>query len=111
MTESLPRPLDELDATIAHRAAQPGEPSYTRTLLDGGVDAINAKITEEAAEVVEAATEAGDAGRDHLVRESADLVYHLLVLLRSRDCGLADVEAELARRAGVSGLQEKASRR
>jgi phosphoribosyl-ATP pyrophosphohydrolase len=105
------RPLDDLDETIARRAADgAGDTSYTARLLSGGADAINAKITEEAAEVVEAALEPGDEGRDHLVREAADLVYHLLILLRHRDCRLADVEAELARRAGTSGLEEKASR-
>ena len=69
-----------------------------------------AKIEEEAAEVVEAAGEPGDAGRDHTVREAADVLYHLLVLLAFRDIPLAAVEAELARRFGISGLDEKAAR-
>ena len=104
------RALDELDRTIAARAAQPASVSYTNQLLAGGIAAIGAKIVEEAAEVVAAAGETGDSGRDHLIAEAGDLLYHLLVLLRSRDCSLADVEAELARRAGVSGLTEKALR-
>lgn len=111
------RPLDKLERTIAARAAKPHEKSYTSQLLTGGVQRIGAKIIEEAAEVVEAAGEAasaaGESGapaRQHFIHEVADLLYHLLVLMRARDCTLSDVESELARRFGVSGLKEKASR-
>lgn len=72
--------------------------------------AIGKKIVEEAAEVVEAAAELGEPGHHHLTHEAADLVYHLLVLLAWRGVGLEEVEAELARRFGISGLDEKASR-
>ena len=75
------------------------------------METIGAKIVEEAIEVVEAAGEPGEAGREHFIREVGDLVYHLLVLMRQRNCSLADLEAELARRFGVSGLEEKASRK
>jgi phosphoribosyl-ATP pyrophosphohydrolase len=95
---------------IADRKANPSASSYTSALLAGGVAGIGAKVTEEAAEVVEAAGEPGETGREHLVREAADLLYHLLVLLALRETGLAEVELELARRFGVSGLEEKASR-
>ena len=105
------RPLDELERTIADRAANPSEKSYTSKLLAGGVEKIGEKIVEESMEVVEAAGEPGDAGREHFIREVSDLVYHLMVLLRQRNCSLADVEAELNRRFGVSGLDEKASRK
>jgi phosphoribosyl-ATP pyrophosphohydrolase len=105
------RPLDELEQTIADRAANPSEKSYTSKLLAGGVEAIAKKIVEESMEVVEAASEAGDAGREHFIREVGDLVYHLMVLLRQRNCSLAEVEAELHRRFGVSGLEEKAGRK
>jgi phosphoribosyl-ATP pyrophosphohydrolase len=105
------RSLDELERTIADRAANPNEKSYTSKLLAGGVDAIGAKIVEEAAEVVEAAGESGEAGREHFVREVGDLVYHLLVLMRHKNTALADVDAELGRRFGVSGLEEKAARK
>lgn len=105
------RPLDELERTIADRAAKPSEKSYTSKLLAGGVEVIGAKIVEESMEVVEAASEPGDTGREHFIREVGDLVYHLMVLLRQRNCSLADVEAELNRRFGVSGLDEKASRK
>jgi phosphoribosyl-ATP pyrophosphohydrolase len=105
------QPLDKLERTIADRAANPREKSYTSQLLAGGVEAIGAKIVEEAAEAVEAAGESGQKGRDHFVREVGDLVYHLLVMLRLKDVSLADVEAELARRFGVSGIEEKAARK
>jgi phosphoribosyl-ATP pyrophosphohydrolase len=105
------RPLDELEETIAARAANPSSGSYTSQLLTGGVERIGAKVREEAAEVVEAAGEAGDSGREHFLREVGDLVYHVLVMMRLRNCTLADLEAELARRFGVSGLEEKAQRR
>lgn len=72
---------------------------------------IGGKIIEEAAEVVEAAAEAGKKGREHFIREVGDLVYHLLVLMQHRKCTLADIETELARRFGVSGLVEKAARK
>ena len=102
--------LYELMAVIRRRRDEPSANSYTCRLLKGGVPKIGGKVTEEAAETIEAAGEPGDAGREHLVREAADLVYHLLVLLASRHAELADVEAELARRFGISGLEEKAAR-
>lgn len=103
--------LARLMSTIEDRKARPSEKSYTSKLFSGGLPAIGAKITEEAGETVEAAGEAGEEGRRHLVREAADLMYHLLVLLAHRDATLADVENELARRFGISGLEEKASRK
>jgi phosphoribosyl-ATP pyrophosphohydrolase len=99
-----------LMAVIEDRKAHPSQTSYTTSLLAGGVVKIGAKIAEEAAEVVAAAAEPGDAGRTHTIAEAADLIYHLFVLLGYRDIGLGDVEAELARRFGVSGLDEKAAR-
>lgn len=103
--------IDRVISVIAERKAlAPGERSYVRKLLDGGVSAIGAKIHEEASEVVEAAAEPGDAGRTHLVHELADLVFHTLVLMGARDVAWTEVEAELARRFGTSGIDEKAAR-
>jgi phosphoribosyl-ATP pyrophosphohydrolase len=102
--------LARLMAVIEDRKANPSEKSYTNGLLAGGVGKIGAKIVEEAAEVVAAAAEPGPAGRSHTIHEAADLVYHLFVLLGCRDISLPEVEAELARRFGISGLDEKASR-
>lgn len=112
------RPLDQLEETIRQRAQQlaeasgddSGKKSYTTKLLAGGAAKIGPKVTEEAAELVEAATEPGDAGREHFIYEAGDLLYHTMVLLRWRGVELAEVEAELARRFGTSGLAEKASR-
>jgi len=107
-TESI---LARLMGVIEARRDNPSERSYTNKLLTGGVDAIGAKITEEAAEVIEAAAEAGEEGREHLVREAADLIYHLFVMLGFREIKLAEVEAELARRFGISGIDEKEARK
>lgn len=104
------RPLDQLEATIRSRQANPEEKSYTAKLLAGGIPKIGKKILEEAAELVEAAGEPAEEGRQHTIYEAGDLLYHTLVLLASRGVQLAEVEAELARRFGVSGLEEKASR-
>jgi phosphoribosyl-ATP pyrophosphohydrolase len=105
------RPLDQLEQTIAARkAAGAKAESYTARLLAGGVAKIGPKVAEEAAEVVEAAAEPGEDGRLHTVCEAGDLVYHLLVLLAAREITFSEVEAELARRFGMSGLEEKASR-
>jgi phosphoribosyl-ATP pyrophosphohydrolase len=105
------RPLDQLEETIRQRQlAGEADKSYTAKLLAGGVAKIGPKVTEEAAEVVEAAAEPDEAGREHTIREAADVIYHLMVLLAVRGVKLDEVEAELARRFGMSGLEEKASR-
>lgn len=102
--------LAALMAVVADRKANPPAKSYTTALFQGGVPKIGAKVTEEAAEVVEAAGEPGEEGRQHTIREAADVIYHLFVLLAARDIELAEVTTELARRFGTSGLDEKASR-
>jgi len=99
--------IHDLASTIDARAASGGEASYTRKLLDRGAEYCAKKLGEEAVETVIAAVE---NDRNHLIAESADLVYHLLVLLKSRGIKLEDVEAALAQRTSMSGLQEKASR-
>lgn len=104
------RTLDALEETIRQRAAASSEESYTAKLLNGSLEKLCGKVIEEAAELVEAAEEPGDKGREHFIYEAGDLLYHMLVLLRRRGVDLAEVEAELAKRFGVSGLAEKASR-
>src|SRR5262249_49598688 len=100
--------VHDLAATIDARAASGGEASYTRKLLDKGPQYCAKKLGEEAVETVIAAIE---NDRDHFIAESADLLFHLLVLLKSRGVRLEDVEAALAKRTGMSGLEEKASRK
>jgi phosphoribosyl-ATP pyrophosphohydrolase len=100
--------VHDLAATIDARAATGGEASYTRKLLDKGAEHCAKKLGEEAVETVIAAVE---SNRDRLIAESADLLYHLLVLLKSRGVKLAEVEAALGERASMSGLEEKASRK
>ena len=106
--------LSRLAAVIDDRNRRRPADSYTTELFAGGVEVIGAKIGEEAAELVEAARvddQRSDARtRQHVIYEAADLLYHLLVLLATRDLTLGDVEAELARRFGTSGLDEKSSR-
>jgi phosphoribosyl-ATP pyrophosphohydrolase len=108
----------ETSAPILHRlmgviesrkAAQP-EASYVARLLRDGRAVIGAKIAEEAAELVDAAAEPGDAGKHHVIHELADLWFHSLVMMGWRGVSLEEVERELEQRFGVSGLCEKRSR-
>ena len=106
--------MHRLMEVIEDRHVRPRENSYTAKLMEGGVQRIGEKIMEEAGEFVEASSIAGSDGipaaRTHLIYEAADLVYHFLVMLGFCDIKLADVEAELARRFGTSGLDEKVQR-
>jgi phosphoribosyl-ATP pyrophosphohydrolase len=100
--------LDELARTIDQRAGASAETSYTRTLLDKGAAHCARKFGEEAIEFAIAAA----AQDESAVRaEAADVLYHLLVVLRARGVAWSSVIDELGRRSGRSGLEEKASRR
>lgn len=93
--------LNELSALIEQRKKAPLEGSYTCNLFDRGEDVILKKVGEEAMEVILAAK---GQGRQRLVEETADLLYHLLVMLAQYDISLADVEGELRmRHAAKSG--------
>jgi phosphoribosyl-ATP pyrophosphohydrolase len=100
--------LQRLAALISVRRREPTGPSYTRELLDAGVERCARKLGEETTETIIAAL-----GNDKqaLTREAADLLYHLLVLLESKQVTFNDVLAELHSRMGQSGLAEKAARR
>jgi phosphoribosyl-ATP pyrophosphohydrolase len=100
--------LEELAHTLEERKRASAGSSYVASLYGQGLDAILKKIGEEAAETIIAA-KGGDRGQ--VVRETADLWFHSLVLLAHLNLGPEDVLAELARRSGRSGLEEKASRR
>jgi phosphoribosyl-ATP pyrophosphohydrolase len=99
--------LSDLDRIIEARATSGDPGSYTRKLIDKGVPKIAQKVGEEGVETAIAAV-MGD--NDGLTGEAADLLYHLLVLLRAREVPLSAVMGELERRTAQSGLQEKASR-
>lgn len=99
--------LTRLEATIAQRLAASPEESYVAKLHAQGLPKIAQKLGEEATEAVIAAL-AGDEAE--LVGEAADVLFHLLVLLGAKGVALEQVLAELDRREGTSGLEEKASR-
>jgi phosphoribosyl-ATP pyrophosphohydrolase len=99
--------LKRLGEVIAARRQASPDSSYVARLFSQGEDAILRKISEEATETV-LASKSGD--KLHLVRETADLWFHSLVLLAYHGLGPDDVLAELRRREGISGIDEKASR-
>ena len=99
--------LTRLARTIEARRGGDPEASWTAKLLAQGPEKCAEKFGEEA---VEAVIEAVKGDRDRLTAEAADVLYHLLVMLASRDVGLDDVLAELERREGTSGIAEKAAR-
>ncbi len=99
--------LLQLAAAIRARRAAAPESSYTRQLLDAGPARCGKKLGEEAVETIIAAMGESD---EALKEEAADVIYHLIVLLESRGVALDDVLGVLKRRAGVSGLKEKAGR-
>ncbi len=99
--------LDDLERRIAVRAEASPEQSYTAKLLGRGVKKCAQKLGEEATEAVIAAV---TGNRAELIKESADVLFHLLVVLKVADVPLTEVMAELDARTGQSGLAEKASR-
>ena len=115
-SDSLKRTLEQsvgtvrgqLEDFIASRKTSDTDRSYTSKLFAGGVTKIGSKITEEADELVEAAANESD---ERVISEAADLLYHTIVLLAHRDLTLSQAETTLAGRFGVSGLEEKASRK
>lgn len=99
--------LAALADEIERRKQSSPETSYTAKLLSHGVEKCAKKFGEEAFELALASVLRDGA---HITAEAADVLYHLLVLLAASDVKLQDVMAELARRQGVSGIDEKASR-
>lgn len=99
--------LSDLEARIAERASASPEESWTAKLIAAGPERAAKKLGEEAVEAVIAAVK-GD--RAELIAESADLLYHLLVVLKARDVALQDVLSQLEARTARSGLAEKAAR-
>ena len=99
--------IADLEQRISDRAKASAEQSYTRQLLDKGVAQCAKKFGEEAVEAVLAAV---NEDRDRVIAESADVIYHLLVILQARGIKLAEIEGLLETRSKKSGLEEKASR-
>jgi phosphoribosyl-ATP pyrophosphohydrolase len=108
LEKSMTFTLHDLEARVHQRASESAETSYTRKLIDKGIEHCAKKLGEEA---VETALAAVGNDREHLIAEAADLFYHLLVVLEARGVKLAEVEAALAARTAQSGLDEKASRK
>lgn len=106
MSQRFAEALARLSATIAERRAANQGASYTAQLLSDPVRAAK-KLGEEAIEAVIAAI---GTDKDALAAESADLIYHWLVVLAAADVSLDEVAAKLEAREGTSGLAEKASR-
>ncbi len=105
--DASPEILERLFEVVVARRDERPDGSYVVQLLDGGWDAIGAKIREEADEVVEAGRNEPD---DAVVHEVADLLFHLWVGLAERGVAPGAVFSELGRRFGIGGLEEKAAR-
>lgn len=99
--------LDELNRRVQQRASASPDESYTARLLRDGPDRCARKFGEEAVELIVSAV---SRDREGVTGEAADVLYHLLVLLKAADITLDEVMAELERRTGQSGLEEKAAR-
>lgn len=104
----MPDIFEKLFDVIEDRKKKDPSESYVASLMKKGTEKINSKITEEAAEVCEAALENDKA---HLVYEICDLMFHTLVLAGYKDITINDISAELERRFGTSGITEKNSRK
>ncbi len=99
--------LEKLTEVLEQRKSESPDSSYVAGLYDKGLDAILKKIGEEATETVMAAK---DGDRQKIVYETADLWFHTLIMLSHQGLSADDVLQELARRFGLSGLEEKANR-
>ena len=104
--------LAQLTEILEQRKSAESDSSYVASLYNKGLDAILKKVGEEATETVMAAKDAASGGnKDKLVYEVADLWFHTMILLADQNLSADDVLAELARRFGVSGHDEKAARK
>lgn len=112
--------LNELEQVLEDRKKADSSSSYVASLYDKGLDQILKKLGEECAETIIAAknithikacnTSDNQEEQAHLIYEASDLIFHLLVLLRHQNIAFSDIESELARRFGLSGIAEKAAR-
>ncbi|MBE8189878.1 MAG: phosphoribosyl-ATP diphosphatase [Candidatus Thioglobus sp.] len=107
--------LQKLEQVLQQRKSAKADESYAASLYAKGLDEILKKIGEESAEVIMAAKDMQKYSEKHsgeaeVIKEVADLWFHILVLLRFSDIEIAKIEAELSKRFGLSGLEEKANR-
>ena len=100
--------LNALEKILEERKSASKDQSYVSSLYSKGASAILEKISEVSEEVIKAVNE---EGRKEVIHEVADLWFHLLVLLRHEDIQIEEIESELVRRFGISGHDEKASRK
>jgi len=106
--------LNQLDAILEARKSESADSSYVASLYSKGLEKILKKVSEEASETIMAAKDLehneSQENKDHLVYEITDLWFHTMVLLASQNLSSEDITAELQRRFGLSGHEEKASR-
>ena len=103
--------LESVYNVICARVKERPEKSYVVSLFDKALEKILSKVEEESLEVLEAAREPGDEGTNHLKNEICDLFFHTLVLAAFKGIPFSQVEAELIKRFGLSGIEEKESRK
>ena len=103
--------LESVYEVICNRVKERPDKSYVVSLFDKGLEKILSKITEESDEVMEAARENGSEGTNHLKNEICDLFFHTLVLAAYKGVPYEQIEKEFIRRFGLSGIEEKESRK
>lgn len=107
--------LKQLDEALEARKSESADSSYVASLYSKGLEKILKKVSEEASETIMAAKDLEhdetQKNKDHLVYEIADLWFHTMVLLASKNLSSEDVTSELQRRFGLSGHEEKANRK
>ena len=99
--------FNKLEKILEERKSATADQSYVSSLYDKGTESILEKIREESEEVINAVNQ---EGREEVIHEVADLLFHLLVLLRYENITIDEIESELDKRFGISGHDEKASR-
>ena len=99
--------LQAIEKILEDRKSSSKDNSYVASLYNQGTNKILEKISEESEEVIMAAK---NEGKEEIIHEVADLWFHSLVLLRHKNISIEEIESELAKRFGISGLEEKASR-
>lgn len=103
--------LSRIDDILEIRKRSSAGKSYTKCLFDKGINEILSKIREESEELIQAAASNGSDNRNKIIYETADLWFHVMVLLSNEDIKSKEILQELEKRFGLSGLDEKASRK